>query len=76
VAGVSQSLVPKLDNGGGSMEGFGRPKIERVEVCRSLIEKLNGSNSIETRLSRINLLTDIKFSTKSGDNKMLRSKRE
>jgi hypothetical protein len=31
-ARVSQSLVPKLDGGGGSVEGFGWPKIERVEV--------------------------------------------
>ena len=39
----------------------------RVLVARSFTEKPNGSNSIETKLSRVNWRTEIKLCTILGD---------
>ena len=41
----------------------------RVLVARSFTEKPYGSNSMETKLSRVNLRTEIRFLTMLGETK-------
>jgi hypothetical protein len=38
-----------------------------VLVARSFMEKPKGSNSMDTKLSRVNLRTEIRFLTMSGE---------
>jgi hypothetical protein len=50
--------------------GYKSPILEqrrRFLVARSFTEKPNGSNSMETKLSRVNWRTDIRFLTMPGE---------